>query len=231
MAISQQKRIERLENLSCACIGDVMDMMGYSNQALSSDIKPLEPNMKVAGPIFTIYGKTYEPGLETKITNFHRLFDEISDGEVVMMATNGHNVSGPWGENTSISARKPGARGYITDGGTRDAKGIVELGFPTFCKFISPVFALNRFINIDIQQSVVMPGIVEEKVVINPGDYVFADRDGIVIIPKDIVDEVIVAAERLEEIESDIKRELLEGKDRFEVYQRHPKFDHIKKIK
>ena len=117
----------------------------------------------------------------------------------------------------------------VLDGATRDANAIVALGFPTFTRLVTPVFSQGRYEIVSFGEPVEMQGQVESKVRIHPGDFVIADRDGVVIVPQAILEPVLDATERLEEIERNIRAALLTGEDREAVYKRYPKFDHVKK--
>lgn len=228
MGVPTSSLIARYQRLSTPVVYDVLDHLGFPNQALSADIRPLAPQMMVVGPIFTIEEGDYLPG-ETADVSAFQMFRDLVPGSVLVMATNGHRVSGPWGENTSLSALAHGARGIIIDGGTRDANAIVALGFPTFCRYVTPVYASRRCEVRAYQQPISLAGQVGEAVVVRPGDFAVADRDGVVVVPKALIEEVLIAAERLEEIEEQIRAGLKAGEDREDVYRCHPKFDHIQK--
>ena len=227
MSITLTELIGRYEQLSSPVVYDVLDQMGHPNQALDSGIVPLAASMVVAGPAFTIEGESCREGLPATIP-FNRVFRHITPNTVIVSSTHGHTVSGPWGENTSLSAQMRGARGIVLDGGTRDANAIVALGFPAFCRYVTPVFSKGRYQMTGYQQPVELPGQVGEKVQVTPGDFVLADRDGVVIVPRALVEDVLVAGERLEEIEIQIRTSLRSGEDREVVYERYPKFDHVK---
>lgn len=222
------ERIERYERLSTADVYDILDQMGYPNQALSAVIRPLAPQMVVAGPAFPVQGRSYRADAPAGVSSY-AMFREITPQAVLIMAMDGHSVSGPWGENSSISAKMRGARGVVLDGATRDANAIVELGLPTFARSVTPVFSQYRYEMVSWQQPVRVAGQVESYVTVNPGDFVLADRDGVVIIPNALIAETLLAAERLQEIENAIREALLTGEDREAVYRRLPKFDHVKR--
>jgi regulator of RNase E activity RraA len=229
MAISLSELIERFEKLTTPDVYDILDQMGYPNQALSANIRALDPSVRLAGPAYPVQGRTYRPDAPSRASSY-QMFREITPSSVLMMAMDGHTVSGPWGENSSISAKMRGARGAVLDGATRDANAIVALGFPTFTRLVTPVFSQGRYEIVSFGQPIEMQGQVESKVKIHPGDFVIADRDGVVIIPQALIEPVLIATERLEEIEHDIRAALLTGEDREAVYKRYPKFDHVRKI-
>jgi regulator of RNase E activity RraA len=124
-----------------------------------------------------------------------------------------------------------GARGIVIDGGARDASAIVALGFPTFCRYVTPVFSKGRFRITGYQEPIRVAGQVSETVTVEPGDFVIADQDGAVSVPQALIEEVLVAAERLDEIEGKIQADLRAGEDREVVYKRHPKFEHVRRLK
>jgi regulator of RNase E activity RraA len=146
------------------------------------------------------------------------------------MASNGHRATGPWGENASISSQMKGARGLVTDGGVRDAAETVALGFPVFSRYLTPVFMGGRWAITEHQTPVRLEAQLGESVEVRPGDLVVADRDGVVIVPAELAEEVLAAAERLNEIEELLRAGLRAGEDREAVYKRHPKFAHVRKL-
>lgn len=178
--------------------------------------------MVAIGPAFTIEGRDAAPNDDLSI--FDRLFREIPTGSVLVMSTRGHRISGPWGENTSLSAMARGACGLVTDGGVRDAEAITALGFPTFCCFVTPVLSRGRFTVTGYQIPILMPGQLDLTVSVHPGDIVVADRNGVVIVPASLAEEVLLAAEELLRMEERIRAALRAGEDREAVYRRYPKF-------
>lgn len=228
LSVPLAELVSRYERLSSPLVFDILDQMGWPNQALSCQVRPLAADMKVAGPAFTVTGGDYRPGDDGAAA--YRMFREIVPGSVLVMASSGHHVSGPWGENASISAQVRGARGLVTDGGVRDANDIVALGWPTFSRYLTPVFMQGRFAIRAHQEPVELAGQVAATVAVRPGDWIVADRDGVVVVPLALVEEVLVAAERLGHIEEQIRAALRTGEDREAVYQRYPKFDHVRRV-
>jgi len=226
MSSALPELIERYEKLSSAVVCDILDKMGYSNQALNSAIRPLALDMVIAGPAFTLTEKG-DPSIKTEVPK-GPWYRQVTPGCVVVMAMHGHRVSGPWGENTGLTVQMHGARGFVTDGGTRDAKPLVDLGMPTFCRFVTPVICSGRFSSVMSLDPVELDGQVEEKVTVAPGDFVMGDGDGVVIVPQDLIEEVLEAGEKLEEIELKLRAGIRLGEDRAAVYKRHPKFAHVR---
>ena len=112
----------------------------------------------------------------------------------------------PWGELLSTAAKARGARGAVVDGLIRDILKIEELGFPVFASGIKPVDSMGRGVvtayNVPVECG---------EVLVNPGDFVFADYDGVVIIPKDVVKPVLDLATEKVRRENSSRAELMQG--------------------
>jgi len=229
VSIPLTELIGRYEALSAPLVYDILEHMGFPDQALDSEISALDPTALVAGPAFTVNGESFREGLPETIP-FNRMFRHITPHAVLVSATNGHALAGPWGENSSLAARARGARGIVLDGGTRDGPEIVELGFPAFCRFVTPVMSPGRYQMTGYQVPVELGGQTSPTVRVVPEDFIVADGGGIVVVPRFLVEDVLVAAERLAGIELILRAELLAGEDREIVYQRHPKFDHVQRV-
>ncbi|WP_395547987.1 MULTISPECIES: RraA family protein [unclassified Lacrimispora] len=175
------------EKLYTPVVGDILDLMGHSHQFLPPHIHPLKDDMKIAGRACTVlehdvYGPQKKPfGLLTET------LDQLQKNEVYV-ATGAHN-SALWGELLTATARTRGAVGAVLDGYTRDTPQVLEQNFP--------VFAQDRW----AQDSSIRTSVVDFRcpieigqVTIHDGDLVFADIDGVLIIPKEISEEVIEKA-------------------------------------
>jgi regulator of RNase E activity RraA len=225
--------VQCLINLQSDTIGDVLDEMGFRHQILSADIRPVSPEMKVAGPALTIKGQTAahstvgadgggpKPGYEM----FRRMFA----GCVAVMETGGHMIGAPWGENSALSAKMRGCAGIVIDGGTRDGRELTAMPFPTFAKFISAARVEGRWAHLAFDVPITMSGQTSREVTVNPNDFILADFDGVVVIPRELAADVITAAEEVERIEERIREELTAGVDREEVYRRNPRYAHIRR--
>jgi len=220
----------RYAKIHTAVAYDVLDEMGFPNQALDHEIRPLAPGMRLAGPAYTARGMA-ATGPSPSLASSYQLYRELPPGCVVVIDTGGHRVAGPWGENTSLSASVRGAQGAVIDGGTRDLEQLEAMAFPVFARFVTPVIARRRWSMVEIGQPVLLTGQVAQQVRVEPGDFVLGDRDGVVVIPRRIQWEVLEAAEELERIEARIQEGLRAGEDREAVYARLPKFAHVRKPK
>jgi regulator of RNase E activity RraA len=223
---------ERLLKLQSDTVGDVLDEMGYRHQILSCDIRPISPEMKAAGPAFTIKGQTAahstvqvdggapKPGYE--------MFRRMYTGCMAVMETGGHTIGAPWGENSALSAKVRGCVGVVIDGGTRDGRELMAMAFPTFAKFVSAARVEGRWTHLAFDIPITMPGQTCKEVMVSPNDLILADFDGVVVIPRRLAEQVVAAAEEVQGIEERIRDELSAGVDREEVYRRNPRYAHIR---
>jgi len=229
MALTVQEMSKRYAKLSSPVVYDILDKMGFPHQVLSNKIQPLATDMVVAGPAFTIKGNDAVLGAPKTAIASYEIFRKMYSGCVLVMDMGHHTLSGPWGENTSLTAKLKGVAGCIMDGYTRDANQIVALNFPCFVRGLTPVFAEGRYRMEAIELPISMSGHLTATVTVYPGDIIFGDRDGVVVVPKDIAEEVLLACEKLEEIEKEIRVELEAGGDREIVYKKHAKFAHVRR--
>lgn len=213
--MTREELIERYRKLPTPTVYDVMDKMGYGNQALCSDIRPLAPGTRLAGPALTMRGTstaTYD-GKRTSAMSYE-MFRRIQRGDIIVFDTGGHRIGGPWGANTGTNAKVRGAGGIVIDGGTRDGADLIEMKFPTYCRFVTPVLSHGRFSIEAVGEPISMTGQVAERVRVGNGDFVLGDDDGVVIVPGPLVEEVLVCAEAAEKAEGQIRAALETGEDR-----------------
>jgi 4-hydroxy-4-methyl-2-oxoglutarate aldolase len=230
-----RKIVERYRKLDSALIYDTLDAMGLPAQQLDLAITPLEVNMVVAGPAFTSKWAVSEenkrvatPRMELHATSY-RMLKEMTPGCVYIEDVGNDPVSGGLGENLGISVKLAGATGVICDGGTRDRKALIALGFPVFSRFSSCTFSWGRRRFLDYQIPVRLSGHVSRWVTVNPRDFIFGDCDGILVIPQDLTLEVLEGAEKVAEIEEDQRRRLLAGEEREQVYKVN-RYAHIRRV-
>ena len=216
--ISRGEMIERYGRLYSGPIYDVMEPMGLPNQVLSHQIRPLSRGMKMTGPAMTQQAVDAVPGtVDGDGDHFKAMQKACSRGCVAIYAMGQEELSGHWGELTSTIAKRNGCQGVVIDGGVRDSDLQERMGFQVFCRFASPIEAGSRMTIIKHQKPVFMPGSLTTHVVVHPGDWVFADGDGVTIIPKAITVEVLVKAEELMDRETKGREMFAAGVDPLKV--------------
>lgn len=219
MEIGNDKTLfDRMQReLYTAVICDSLDELGFRNQAMNERIRPLEEgNACMAGRAKTILSVDVYHIQENPYEKEIASIDSILPDEVVVAATNQSVRNGMWGELLSTASKMRGARGAIIDGLVRDTGKIVELGFPLHCAGYKPVDSRGRGLVIDYDCPVEAGGVL-----VHPGDVVFADRDGVVVIPQAVLEETIALASRKVNGENHTRRELLEGKLLRDVYEKY----------
>lgn len=167
------------------------ECMGRKN-AFGGKVHPVWPGSKVCGTAFTVEAR---PGDNVIL---HKAISMLKPGDVLMVAYSGDTrTGGMWGGMMSASAKAQGCLGLITDGAVRDTMLMKELEFPVFSAAVNVCGTTKAFPG-TINHPVVMCGVT-----VHPGDLVFADNDDVVVVPKEIAQEVYdktYAREKKEEI-------------------------------
>ena len=210
---------ERLEKCYSGAVYDVLRAMGYPGQTLSKEIRPLDIASKLAGPIYTVSGR-YDDTLEPHDTllQWTALLSKAPKGSVVICQPNDHTLA-HMGELSSETMQLRGIRGYIVDGGCRDSDFISKIGFKVFCKYYTPVDVVGRWTAQSFETPIEIDGVR-----IASGDYVMADRDGVLIIPQEIAEEVVLKTEEVLSTENLVRTAILSGTDPQEAYLKYGKF-------
>jgi 4-hydroxy-4-methyl-2-oxoglutarate aldolase len=207
---------ERYRKLYTGAISDMLDKNGCRNQVLPYFITPFTKADRVAGPAFT--GQGY-PCADTGNNDTEmrlRMLDSITPGTVSVWACGGSMDCAHWGEIMSTAARQRGCNGAVLDGGVRDVDFVNEMNYPVFARFKCSASSVGRWDIREYQVTVRIAGVV-----IHPGDFVFGDTDGVVIVPKAITLEVLEAAEDVYRREGKMREELRRGvsvKDAYDKY-------------
>lgn len=212
---------KRYRRCYAGLVYDVLENLGYANQALSPELAPLTPEMKLAGPAFTVRGMTTTGKNEAlryrrleMLKHMRRPCVEVRDrGTPYPVAI--------YGELTATGAAAHGAVGALVDGGTRDSGKVIEAGFPLFARYRCPIEAFGRWAIMEYQVPILMSGALSQTVTVCPGDFIFGDYDGVLVIPKDLTLAVLVECERLIKIEDSARAAFARGDDPVEVYARH----------
>lgn len=209
----------RLEECYSGAVYDVLRAMGYPKQTLPYNIRPIDIGSKLAGSVYTVSGR-YDETLDPHETllQWTALLSKAPRGSVVICQPNDETLS-HMGELSSETMQLRGIRGYIVDGGCRDSGFISKIGFKVFCKYFTPVDIVGRWVP-DAFEDPIKIGDISIKT----GDYVMADRDGTVIIPQAIAEEVVEKTEEVLQTESLVRKAILEGVDPQEAYLKYGKF-------
>ncbi len=177
-----------VEGFRGAATGHVGDALGRS-AAMSHRIKPVAPGMTLCGVAFTIKARPVDNLIVWKALEVAR------PGDVLVIATGGHLEHSTWGDLTSRVGALRRLGGVVTDGAVRDVAGIVQAGLPVFAAAITPNGPQKDG-----------PGELNVPVscggqVVQPGDILVGDDDGVVVVPRADAEEALAALRRIQDYE------------------------------
>ena len=209
---------EQLKPLSAAILSDIVDSLGLMRRAMRPFVRPLDDAQVMVGRARTgLYMPAYalregENPYEVEIA----LVDDLQPQEVVVLACNGPSERiAPWGELLTTAAQVRGAAGCVTDGLVRDVRQIRAMGFPVFHGGIGPLDTKGRARMVDRDVRVECGGVS-----IDPGDLVFGDVDGVVVIPRSHEHAVMDLALEKVRGEDNTRDALLQGESLANVFKR-----------
>lgn len=203
--------------ITVAMLSDALDLHGLRNQTLAALLEPVSPGARAIG-----YAKTarFVPTLDISPEKPYDaaidFIDSAAPGELLVIATEQSNASAFWGELFSAAAKGRQVAGMITDGNLRDVEKIRALNFPAFARSHRPVDFKGRMVLDQTNDKVKILGVE-----IAPGDLVAADEDGVAVVPKENLKEVLLSARDRAKAESVVLEELLAGSTLREVWTRH----------
>ena len=212
------QRLHTHSYVAAAC--DVLDSLGLRQQAMHHRLRPLLPDRENCGFIGRARTIRWMEADYADETNPYGLeiesIDSLRPGDVVVHSTDFAGTNAPWGELMSTAAQCRGAVGCVCDSQIRDCLKTIELGFPVYYTGIRPLDSMGR--------GRVMAYDVPVRcgdVLVHTGDIVFADFDGIVVIPIAVLPEVVDRACHKSGQESLSRTELKAGKTLREVFDRY----------
>src|SRR5947207_323127 len=199
--------------LSSAVLADVLDALGHRTSALPPAVRPLRPEWKLFGRALTLSTLPVAVEPEKPYAVELECIDALRPGDVLVATTNGDHSSALWGELLSTASRAHGAVGAVIDGLTRDAEKILALDFPVFATGFSPLDSKGRLDGVSYNQPIRIGACV-----VKPGDWVFGDVDGVVVVPAALAEAAFAKA--LEKVtgENRVRAELAKGRSVREVF-------------
>lgn len=209
---------EGWEQLYSAVLSDSLDAVGITNQAMTPAIRPLDETLKMCGRARTgIYMEVaqVEPG-ENPYELEIAIVDDLKPGDVAVFACGGSTRIAPWGSLLSTATTVRGAAGCVTDGFVRDILEIRRLKLPVFHGGIAPLDSKGRGQIAAVDVPVLCGGVR-----VAPGDLVFGDADGVVVVPQAVEADVLKVAFDKINGESHSMRELQAGGFLRDVYAKY----------
>lgn len=219
MTPSTDDLADRLQATYTGAVHDVLRSMGHGNCVLPPDIRLIEPGRKVAGRAFTLSGHIDQTlDAHESLLRWTGFLSKAAPGSLVVCQPNTSAVA-LMGELSAETLKLRGIRGYVVDGGCRDVEFILQMGFPVACRFFTPADIVARWTP-DAFEAPITIGTVT----ISSGDYVLADRDGVVVVPNAMAADVVAKTEEVMRTENKVRSAILGGMDPQQAYLKWGKF-------
>jgi regulator of RNase E activity RraA len=218
MVVDEQLIETARRSLYAAVLSDVLDAQGYRHQVLPPQIRPLDDQLVLVGRARTgLYRDVYHvPRGHNPYELEIALIDDLRPGDVPVLGCGSSGRIAPWGELLTTASMARGAQGCVTDGLVRDIKATRALQFPVFHGGIGPLDSKGRGEVAAVDVPIECAGVT-----VNPGDLVFGDADGVLVVPQPIVKQTLRLA--LEKVagEDRTREELQQGALLAEVFKKY----------
>jgi 2-keto-4-pentenoate hydratase/2-oxohepta-3-ene-1,7-dioic acid hydratase in catechol pathway/regulator of RNase E activity RraA len=200
---------ERLERAPVAGLSAQLRKRGLNTTSIDG-VCPLRPDLKLVGVARTL---RFVPAREDLFSRFgggfnaqKQAFDAVQQGEVVVIEARGESGSGTLGDILAIRAHANGAAGVVTDGGVRDSVAVAGVGMPVYAAGAHPAVLGRKHVPWETGGTIACGGAT-----VQPGDVIVGDADGVIVIPRDFVEEVVDATLAQEAEDAWIAERVAEG--------------------
>lgn len=232
LEISTMERVRRYKEFYGGCVSDALAGCGVTNTVLSPDFYPLRQDMILAGEALTVKLHSLAGEIMTEEerkardeewkrigTPQKRMMKSVYPGAVLCFECGGDKQPAQFGEMSCTLAKAHGCVGMLIEGNIRDTRYVLKMeDFPVYTTGTRPN-AFGGWRIMEIQQPIYLRGHLTHYVRINPGDFIFGDTDGVQIIPKEFVDEVMLICEDIMAKENEERRLIREGMPIDQVYE------------
>jgi regulator of RNase E activity RraA len=214
--IEIDEMIERYSKIYTGAISDSMDLLGYRNQVLPKELMGLTPDAKLCGTALPVRGEA------THVNDPHEIFvpilkmlGDVKKNNVVITQANDDTCS-HLGELSATTIKARGGVGAVIYGGVRDVDYIQKLGLPVFNLYTTPSDVVGRWALKEYNVSIRI-----QNVTINPGDIIVGDKDGVLVVPQEIAEQVLLKAEELVSTENHVRNDVMNGVHPLDSYNKH----------
>jgi len=207
--LSDLQMVERYKRIRVADVVDALDRYGFHDRLLiSSEIRPLFPGIRMAGCALTVNATRVQEEISTMTPdeyekyaddwyrnqgNYDHFMKLAGPGAVLVVNVSGYNDVGFWGSMIGLVAKSKAVEGIVLDGGCRDTWEIQRIGFPVFCRAKGRTEVIGR---VEVKPDNVNVPVLIGGVIVNPGDVIVGDDDGVVVVPRRIAPQVLERAEK-----------------------------------
>lgn len=206
------KRCEAVSHLGTGPISDAMELLKMPRMVVTGmTLLSNDPTRSFVGPAYTVRqaNKSRATPHDVDLTRQRVASSQLAErGDVIVIDAAGRSDFGTWGENQAMMAQSRGIVGLVVHGAVRDKEWIRQTGFPVLCRSFSPVSSKWELETVAMNERVVIDGVT-----INPGDIIYADADGLIVIPRQNCEQVFDKALEIHHMEED-KRNALHGHGR-----------------
>lgn len=231
LEIDPMERVRRYKNFYGGLVFDALWSLGIKETMLSPDIYPLRDDMILAGHALTVKIHSHAEPEDVIAERGNRgwgggprqrkIMEAVTPGAVVCIDTGPNFLVAQWGELSSHLAQAHGATGVLIAGNVRDTRVLLQMDdFPVFTMGTVANAKTGWVVN-EINELIYMPGHLKHSVKVEPGDFLFGDTDGVQVIPKDVVDEVLLFCENVVEKEKVMRARIKDGMSIDDVYSQY----------
>ena len=210
---------KRLLRLYTGALHDVMRGMGMRDFTLPPTIRAQTVQKTIAGPAFTLLGRVdRNADPHQTLLDWTGFLSKAKPGHVVVIQANDNEVA-HMGELSGEVLMKKGVPGCVIDGATRDVSFLIDMKLPVYARYTTPRDIVGYWLvgGMDVPIQI-------GPVTIHPGDYVLADHDGVIVLPKARAEDIVAAAETASKTENKIRTAILAGMDPQAAYLEYGKF-------
>jgi regulator of RNase E activity RraA len=206
MPLTDQERAD-LEAMSSGQISDAMEALNMRRSVITGFMMLAPHGSKIVGPAVTLrqMPKNADDARETRMTRHQELSRKIAKkGDVVVVDNGGRLDTATWGEFHGYACKQNGVAGAVIDGATRDGPEIRASGFPTFVRGLTPVTS-----KWDLKTASINEPVMVGPIQVSPGDIVFADETGVVVVPAGRMAAVLRKAIEIREAEDSRRAQII----------------------
>ena len=217
--LNEDQIVAILESAYSGAVYDAMRELGLDAGILPNNIRPVDPKTVVVGKVWTCSGGMVDGvSQDDSLLSWTGMLSAAPSGSVVVCQPNDSTIA-HMGELSAETLKFRGVKGYVVDGGNRDTDFILKLGFPVFCRYLTPSDIVARW----QVQSMGEP-ITIGDVRIQTDDFILGDRDGVVVIPASAASNVANLVHEVMNTENQLRNMILNGMDPQEAYIKFQRF-------